>query len=233
MKRNLLNSYQIRVAVLDDHPLILKALEYGISAEPNMTLVGMFSTRAELFTFLANEQIDALILDYHLADDDMDGILLIKHLRNSFPLLKILVSSTVEIPALVRLMFKAGVRGFIGKSEPHENVMGAVRAVANGKFYITEKMQLEMDRIAEPVRELQAYVETRKPNCPVNTSELLQQLSPREMEVLRCYLEGMTIAQIAAKFIRSRKTISGQKQTALRKLGLRSDLELFKLKDFI
>ena len=233
MTRSFASMHQIRVAVLDDHPLILKALMHGISAENNMTLVGMFSTRTELFTFLSDQQIDALILDYHLADDDMDGILLIKHLRNSFPLLKILVSSTVEIPALVRLMFKAGVRGFIGKSEPHDNLMDAIRTVASGKFYITQKMQLEMDRIAEPVKELQAYVETRKPNYPVDKSELLQQLSPREMEVIRCYLEGMTIAQIAAKFIRSRKTISGQKQAALRKLGLRSDLELFKLKDLI
>jgi DNA-binding CsgD family transcriptional regulator len=52
-------------------------------------------------------------------------------------------------------------------------------------------------------------------------------LSPREHEVLRCYLAGMSVSDIAAKFARSSKTISTQKQSALRKLGIRSDAELF------
>ena len=50
--------------------------------------------------------------------------------------------------------------------------------------------------------------------------------------MIRCYLDGLSITQIAGKYARSRKTISGQKQTALRKLGLRSDLELFKYKQY-
>ncbi|MNV94071.1 Transcriptional regulatory protein RcsB [compost metagenome] len=54
-------------------------------------------------------------------------------------------------------------------------------------------------------------------------------LSPKEREVLRCCLEGMSVSQIAIKFLRSRKTISGQKQAALRKLNVRTDTELFKL----
>jgi RNA polymerase sigma factor (sigma-70 family) len=52
-------------------------------------------------------------------------------------------------------------------------------------------------------------------------------LSPREHEVLRCYLAGMSVSDIAAKFARSSKTISTQKQSALRKLGIRNDAELF------
>lgn len=223
----------IKIAVLDDHPLILKAFQYGIAAEEDMVLVGLCSSRVELAPLLSAEHIDVLILDYHLADDDLDGILLIKHLHNTFPLLKILVSSTVEIPALVQLMFKAGIRGFIGKSQHQDSVINAIRRVAAGQLYVSREMQLELDRVAEPVKEMQAFIEQREDDMPLDVSKLLRQLSPREMEVIRCYLDGLTIAQIAAKFFRSRKTISGQKQTALRKLGLRSDLELFKLKDLI
>ncbi|MEV8761136.1 helix-turn-helix transcriptional regulator, partial [Klebsiella pneumoniae] len=54
-------------------------------------------------------------------------------------------------------------------------------------------------------------------------------LSPREREVLRCCLDGMSVTDIAEKFARSVKTISGQKQSAFRKLGVRSDNELFKI----
>jgi two-component system, NarL family, captular synthesis response regulator RcsB len=54
-------------------------------------------------------------------------------------------------------------------------------------------------------------------------------LSPREREVLRCVLDGMAVTAIARKFSRSVNTISTQKQAAYRKLGIRSDAELFKV----
>ena len=61
-----------------------------------------------------------------------------------------------------------------------------------------------------------------------NMYEKVKTLSPREVEVVRCFLDGLSVSQIAVKFKRSRKTVSGQKQSALKKLGLRSDSELFK-----
>ena len=54
-------------------------------------------------------------------------------------------------------------------------------------------------------------------------------LSAREQEVIRCYLDGMTITEIAEKFNRSIKTISTQKATAFRKLGITSNNGLFKI----
>jgi DNA-binding NarL/FixJ family response regulator len=56
-------------------------------------------------------------------------------------------------------------------------------------------------------------------------------LSAREQEVIRCYLAGMTVSEIAEKFNRSIKTISTQKTAAFRKLGVTSNNGLFKLKD--
>lgn len=54
-------------------------------------------------------------------------------------------------------------------------------------------------------------------------------LTPKEQEVLRCFLDGMSVNSIAAKFSRSASTISTQKQSAYRKLGIKSDSELFKI----
>ncbi|MGF6590101.1 helix-turn-helix domain-containing protein [Pseudomonas sp. 2835] len=58
-------------------------------------------------------------------------------------------------------------------------------------------------------------------------------LSSREQEVIRCYLAGMTVSEIAKKFNRSLKTISTQKAAAFRKLGVTSNNELFKLSKII
>jgi DNA-binding NarL/FixJ family response regulator len=62
----------------------------------------------------------------------------------------------------------------------------------------------------------------------LDIEKLSKLLTPREAEIIRCFLDGMAIVDIAAKLKRSRKTISGHKQTGMKKLGISSDLELFK-----
>lgn len=221
----------LKVAVLDDHPLIRKALQYSLEAEAGIEVVGVFKNREEAMPALETGNIDLLILDYLLREADLDGLQLIKHLRVRFPQLKILVSSSVESPAVVQLVIKAGVKGYIGKSKEHEELVEAIRQVGAGKRYLTADMQLELDKFHETDKEMLSYVEPRKEGDDIEV--MIRQLSAREMEVVRCYLAGLSITQIAAKYNRSRKTISGQKQTALRKLGLRSDVELFRFKDLV
>lgn len=220
-----------RVAVLDDHPLIRKALQYSLEAEQDIEVVGVFKNREEAIPALESGNIDLLVLDYLLREADLDGLQLIKHLRLRFPLLKILVSSAVESPAIVQLVIKAGVKGFIGKSKEQEELIDAIRHVAGGKRYLSADMQLELDKFHETDKEMISYLEPREEGEDIEV--LIRELSPRELEVVRCYLAGLSITQIAAKYNRSRKTISGQKQTALRKLGLRSDVELFRFKDLV
>lgn len=227
---NLKPTKTIRVAVVDDHPLILKALQYSLVTEEGLSLVGLYSNRKDVLPALTNNEIDVLVLDYLLGDEEMDGLHLIKQLRSRYPRLKILVSSSVESPAIVQLVIKAGVRGFIGKSQEHEKLIEAIRLVGSGQRYLTSQMKMDLDKFMEADREMHAYVAPHEETQDIKV--LIRDLSAREMDVLRCYLDGMTIMQIAAKYSRSRKTISGQKQAALRKLGLRSDLELFKFRDY-
>lgn len=222
---------EIRVAVLDDHPLIRKALQYGLVAEEGIVVVGVFKNCEEAQSALEAGNIDLLVLDYLLQDADLDGLQLIKHLRLRFPKLKILVSSAMESPAIVQLVIKAGVKGFIGKSKEHEELVEAIRRVGKGKRYLSSDMQLKLDKFQETDKEMISYVEPRKEGEDIEV--LIRELSPRELEVVRCFLAGMNIIDIAAKYNRSRKTISGQKQSALRKLGLRSDMELFRFNELI
>ncbi|KWA82229.1 hypothetical protein WL29_26600 [Burkholderia ubonensis] len=97
------------------------------------------------------------------------------------------------------------------------------------RFYISAELSRKMltSTSADPsaIERLPTVDEsTSSPDSEL--SENLR-LSPREHEVLRCYLAGMSVSDIASKFSRSPKTISAQKQSAYRKLGIRSDAELF------
>lgn len=219
------------IAVLDDHPFVGKAMQYWLGDDPRMTLTGIFNQRQDLMKWLDENSADLLVLDYLLALDELDGLQMIKQIRGRFPKLKILVVSSVEKPAIVNMMLQAGVRGFIGKSKDPSEFIAAMYKVCCGERFLSDDMQLTLQKFAEADREMHDYLEPREQGTDI--SLLVHNLTPREMEVLRCYLDGMSIFQISAKYARSRKTISSQKQTALRKLGLRSDMELFKYKDYL
>lgn len=229
MNDSMINATPIKVAVLDDHPLIRSAFEYSLQNSPEMVLVASCATRQEMIALMKQQEVDVLVLDYLLSDTDADGLVMVRFFRNHYPELKILVSSSVESPAIVQLVMRAGVKGFIGKSKNFAEVTLAIQTVATGKNYLSKDMQHNLDKSTEPDRSMVPYIQPRE--TVQDFTVLIRSLTPREIEVVRCYLDGMSLKQISEKFMRHIKTISGQKQSAIRKLGLRSDAELFKFKD--
>jgi DNA-binding NarL/FixJ family response regulator len=215
----------IRIAILDDHAVVRYGLAGRLAEEPDFQVVGMFASSKEMMAGLRATPADILLIDYSLGSNDIDGLNLIRALRVHFPDSKILVSSSHYNPATIAMAMRAGARGFVGKSQELPELIMAIRTVSVGRTYINEAMDVELSPQAG--RDQPAAQDGDE---PVRDSLLgNSDLSPREREVLRCCLEGMSVTQIAEKFARSVKTISGQKQSAFRKLGVRSDNELFKI----
>lgn len=216
----------LRIVLLDDHALIREALKVRLSTESDFKVVGVYSGSAELLEALRSEKADLLILDYQLSDGELDGLRLIQLVRSHYPELRILIFSSVERPATVNMAIRAGANGFFGKSQETEELVRAIRIVALDRLYLSPSMAAELDSTPK------TSMATAQEGCGGESADTLVNypaLSPKEREVLRCCLEGMSVSQIAIKFLRSRKTISGQKQAALRKLNVRTDTELFKL----
>ena len=122
-----------------------------------------------------------------------------------------------------------GARGFVGKSQDVALIVKAIRTVASGSVFLDADMSYRLAEIS-----VAATVET-KVESPSGEAKLLTgaKLSVKEREVIRCFLDGLTVSDIAQKFGRSAKTISTQKSMAFRKLGVTSDNELFKLKHML
>lgn len=212
----------LRVAVLDDHYLIQMALELRLSREADMKVVGVYANSRDLLASLSETPADLLILDYALGASELDGLHLIGLIRRRFPTLCILISSSTETPSVVNLSLSVGANGFFGKSESAELLVEAIRKVASGETYVSPGLAYRLGRQPPAGRSMpDVKGAQRLLNDPT--------LSPKEREVLRCCLDGMSVSQISRKFMRSMKTISGQKQAAFRKLGVRTDAELFKL----
>ncbi len=222
----------LRIALLDDHPLILQGFSSRIASENDFHLVGSYTSSKVMLEALRRESVDVLVMDYSLHKGELDGLNLLRLLRIRFPKIRILVFSSMEMPATVSLVIRNGARGYIGKSQDLEELVSAIRVVAAERVYLTVEVLEELGGVpvASEIPETQGADDEFESEARSSGVEEWQAvLSPREQEVIRCCLDGMTVSKIAEKFSRSHKTISGQKQSAFRKLGISNDRELFKV----
>ncbi|QQZ35129.1 response regulator transcription factor [Pseudomonas sp. SK2] len=215
----------IRIALLDDHAVVRHGLMEALAAEPDLKVVGVYGRSRDLIGGLSESPADLLVLDFSLGPDELDGASLIRAVRVKYPNCQVLVLSAHHDPATVSLAMRIGARGFVGKGEDMQQLLKAIRQVASGTVYLSPIMTY---RLAE-------VVTSESPKRAAETLDAFAQaeLSSREQEVIRCYLAGMTVSEIARKFNRSLKTISAQKASAFRKLGVTSNNELFKLNKII
>ncbi|WP_439892487.1 response regulator [Ralstonia sp. 25C] len=219
----------IRVVVLDDHAVVRHGLAARLKQEADIEVTGMFASGREIVQALKDNtvDVDVLLMDYSLGPAEIDGLNLIRLIRVRYPDLKILVASAHHNKATVGMVMHAGARGFVGKEEELSELVRAIRTVAAGGKRLNAALAAEMEGDALADTPAAAPVtDAAQLSALVDRPEL----SPREREVLRCCLDGMSVTEIAEKFARSIKTISSQKQSAYRKLGIRTDTELFKIK---
>jgi len=199
----------IRVAVLDDHVVVRYGIELLLEHTHGYAFTGAASNSAELLRLLAHKPCHVLVLDYQLSSDQLDGWSLVRHLRLRYPHVRILVYTAYASLAVARVVRRAGAHGFLGKDAGLAALIDAIRSIAAGqKMFPAEAQELA--------------------DC-VNLEGGEVTLSPRENEVLRCCVLGMSVTDIAQKFRRSVKTISAQKLAAYRKLGVRNDHEFWLL----
>ncbi|KVN03893.1 response regulator transcription factor [Burkholderia diffusa] len=219
----------IRIVILDDHAVVQHGIVSYLTERTGIEVAASFARSRDLIGWLESNHADVVLLDYTLGPDEIDGLNLIKLVSTRFPDCRILMMSSSDTPATVNMTMRAGALGFFGKSENLRELVHAIRVVANGRSYISAELADRVTASAASVQNLAIPKPALGDDAPAAESEssVDPRLSPREHEVLRCYLAGMSVSDIALKFSRSRKTISTQKQSAYRKLGIRSDTELF------
>lgn len=221
------DSTVIRVAVLDDHAVVRCGVVARIGEEPDIQVVGSYASSLEMIAGLRTAPADVLLVDYTLSPNELDGVSLIRALMARFPASAVLIFSSHYEPAIVSLAMRVGACGFVGKTQDMAHMISGIRTVARGKTYIDPDMAYRLVEVS--VNSALQRAPTPAVECSAVRVEGVR-LSAKESEVIRCFLAGLTVSEIARKFQRSEKTISTQKWSAFRKLGVTSDAELFNLK---
>ncbi len=203
---------QVNVIVADDHPLIIDGVRLALARDSRIRVVGAATSVSEVFHLLASTPCDVLLTDFQFgADGQADGLTYLKRVRRLFPALKVVVLSMFAGEALARTVRTVAINGSVPKTAPMAVLVPAVIGAYEGR-------ECHLNPSGSPVERM-ASVQRPKDKL----------LSPREEEVLRLYLSGLSLAEIAHHLNRSIKTISSQRIAARRKLGATSDAELVRL----
>jgi two-component system, NarL family, captular synthesis response regulator RcsB len=207
-----------RIVIADDHPVVMLGIRALLKEHSGLQVTGEASNGRELLSLLAGQPCDLLITDFSMPYEDGsgDGLALLRRIRRDHPKLPIIVLTMMHNAALTRGMLAAGVNGLCAKVAMTKELQLAVGAVMNGRTYICESMREHVIDWSPP----RAPGELEGATDPAT-------LSRREAEVVRLYAQGLSITQIAEQLHRSVKTVSQQKNDAMRKLGITSNTQLF------
>ncbi|MEY1662123.1 response regulator [Isoalcanivorax beigongshangi] len=197
-----------KIVFADDHPLVLAGLSDMFDRDFVFDVVGTATTPSELVALVQAQQPDIAITDFSMPGDEQygDGLKFIDYLIRHFPDTKVLVVTMVSNPMILESLYQAGVAGVVLKSDNMNALPTALQRISLGHTYTHPSLQ-------------QAPRASHRED-PVTT------LSPREMEVLRLFVGGQSLKQVAGELHRSIKTVSNQKRSAMRKLNLDTDQEL-------
>jgi DNA-binding NarL/FixJ family response regulator len=185
---------QIKILTVDDHPLLRQGIAGVIQGEKDMLVVGEASNGREAIEMFRSRRPDVTLMDLQMPD--VNGIDAIVAIRQEHPQARIIVLTTYEGDALARRALKAGVAGYILKDMIRTELLEAIRSVHVGKRYIPQRIAAELaDHYAE------------------------DDLSEREIEVLREVARGTSNKIIASHLSISEATVKAHMQNILLKLG--------------
>ena len=209
----------VRVVIADDHEVVRIGLRTVLQhSEEGYELVGEASSGSELLKLLAHTPCDVVIIDFQMPEDTaaLDGVMLLRELRRRFSKLRIVVLTTLRNLAIFRAMYREGVEAVVEKASMVDELFVALRTVRAGRTYIGKQLREQMLDSSTHATESSSAGGKRG-----------QALSVREAEVVRLLAQGLSVSDVARITHRSVKTISWQKHSAMAKLGLSNDQQLF------
>ena len=184
----------IRILTVDDHPLLREGIAFLVKSQQDMELVAEASDGQEAIEQFRRHRPDVTLMDLRMPN--LDGTEAISRIRNEFPDAKIIVLSTYAGDVQVLKAIKAGARGYIVKGHVHRELLDAIRSVHAGHKRIPPEIAAELaDHAAD------------------------DQLSSREIDVLRLIGEGNANKQIADKLSIAETTVKNHISNILSKLG--------------
>ena len=204
----------IRVLIADDQALVRAGFRMVLEAEPDLEVVGEAADGAEAVSSARETDPDVILMDVRMPN--VDGLEATRRLlsgREDGP--RVLILTTFDLDEYVYEALRAGASGFLLKDTPPEELIEGIRLVARGDALLSPTI---MRRVIEE------YVQ-HPPAAAQTSSPAIEELTTRELEILRYVARGLSNAEIAGEAFVSETTVKTHVAHILMKLRLRDRVQ--------
>ncbi len=194
-----------RVIIADDHELARLGLRTMLVPEPDLEVVGEAATGREAVALSSSLEPDLVLMDIRMPD--LDGLVATRAIKEVHPRTSVLIVTLSEDPDYLLEALRVGAAGYVLKDASRREVVDAVRQVLSGESPLDPKLSAQLiRRMASRTRETSAAH--------------ADELTHREIEVLRLVAEGKTNAEIASNLFISVGTVKVHVERIIDKLGV-------------
>lgn len=197
---------EIRVLIADDHPIICAGIRQMLEPADGISVIGEAHTGREALRLIETLKPDVVLLDMELPD--RSGVEVIKDVARMGTSSRVLGLSSYDDRQFISELLAFGASGYLLKDEVPEQIIEAVRGVANGETgWVSRKVAAKLTQMLQKGKDGAA------------------ELTAREVEVLRLVVEAKTNGEIALRLGVSEKTVEKHMETIFRKLDVASRVE--------
>ncbi len=189
----------IRIVIAEDYHIVREGIFKLLDESQDFSVIGQAGNGLETIKLVQELQPDVLVLDISMPL--MDGIEVLKKLAEINPSPKVVILSMYDDNALVKQAFELGALGYVLKQSVSDELTDAIHAANRGSIYLSAGASHILTRTA-----------SKQSQNPLN------HLSPRERQVVKKIVNGLTTKEIAKELQVSVKTVEKQRRDAMRKL---------------
>ncbi|MBP6469780.1 MAG: response regulator transcription factor [Chloroflexi bacterium] len=205
-------SEQIKVLIVDDHPLFRQGLKDLLDTDPIMNVIGEAADGEVAIEMVYDVRPDVILMDINLPT--INGLQVTRKIKTQLADVKVIMITGYDDAEQVFHAFRVGASAYCPKDVTPESLTSIIQAVVTGKYAVGEKI-MSYD-------ELLAWIEQKigRFSGPLmgDSDELFVPLSPREMEILEHVTKGLSNKEIAYKLGISHQTVKNHMTAILRKL---------------
>jgi DNA-binding NarL/FixJ family response regulator len=203
---------KLRILIADDHDLVRRGAREVLHSKPGWSVVGEAVNGRELVEKAIKLRPDVAVVDIGMPE--LNGIEAVRQIRQAVPTMKVLVLTLHESAQMLRRALDAGASAYLLKSDLTNCLPKAVKAVIEGKRFLTPKAsEIVLDGFLDKKEHRQR-------------DEAGARITPREIEIVRLLAEGRTNKEIAAKLAISVRTAESHRSKIMLKLDIHSLAEL-------
>ena len=202
----------IRILLADDHTVVRDGLRALLEKQPDMTVVAEASDGRDSIRLAEEQSPDVVVMDIGMPS--LNGIEATRRILAANPRTAVVMLSMHQDESYVLRSLKAGAKGYLLKDSLRGDVIDAIRAVAQGRSFLTRKVRLMLQE--DYVRQMESR----------GLEDSYDLLTDREREVLHMVAEGKSNKEVAGSLNISPTTVETHRSHILQKLGIHSVPEL-------